>query len=532
MKHWMIGSVAAAALMAACGGGSEGGDDTEVTVTETQVGGDVLLPGLTLRSGDAAEAADALAAFSLTEGAPGRLGFGSVATDGANATFSDVTFMVPDDEDGDVPITAASLELVGLEMTDAGPSFSQMTLSDISASDPDGEEGELNVGSLQLTNPSPELAAWVATLLGDGEPGDFPDAGQVSFDGLSLANLTASGGDEDGNGQITIGSIDMRGMGPDKLQAAVFEGLTLNATDLEEGMDVAMELGSFQVSGAGVNLANSLLAASDEDEFLEAVTAATQQNPLEPGYDALSMSDLTFDVGGVNFDMPSLEATVSRNADGKAIGTSTKPFVMTLVADPNGPLGSQLAGPLQQMGFDKLELSGASESEIDPDTDRVSSSGYAELADGFRLAMDYDLNGIGSFAQAVNSPEVQDAVASDPSALLGAMSSLALNDMELVFEDQSILDKGFQFAAAMTGEDADSLKGQAQLGVGFLPLMGAQAGIDAEILTELSGALSSFLAEPGTLTLTFDPETPVTADMFQDPTQITKASLGFSASAE
>ncbi|MEM8636052.1 MAG: hypothetical protein AAGF33_13840 [Pseudomonadota bacterium] len=531
MKHWMIGSVAAAALLAACGGGSDGGD--EVAVTETQVGGgEVRLPGLTLRSGDAGEAADALAALSLVDGSPGRIGFGSQTTDGANATFNDVTITVPDEDHGEVPINAASLELVGLEMTDAGPSFSQMTLNGISVTPPDGEDAEVNVGSVQLTNPSPELAAWVSSLMGEGEPADFPDAANVSFDGFSLANLTARGGDEDGGGEFAIGSIDLRGMGPEKLQAVVLEGLSLNARDEGEDMDIVFSLGSVSLAGANTSVLAGLQDVESEEEFAAAIAQATAQNPLDPGYDNATVENFSMDVGGVTIDMPSMDIAVTRNSDGQATASSMRPFTMTIGADPNKPAGSQLAGPLQQMGFDELVITSASDATIDPDTDRLETNGYAELADGFKLGFDYDVNGFGSFIQAANSPEVQEAAVTDPTAFLDAVSSLALNDMEIVFEDQSILEKGFQLAGAMMGEDPESLKGQAQLGVGFLPLMGAQAGIDAEILTELSGALSSFLADPGTLTLKLDPESPVTADTFADPSQITKASLGFSASAE
>ncbi|MEO1475941.1 MAG: hypothetical protein AAFS13_06115, partial [Pseudomonadota bacterium] len=345
MKHWMISSVAAAALIAACGGGgsSDGGGGGDVAVTETQVGsGEVRLPGLTLRSGDAAEASDALAALSLADGSPGRIGFGSKSTDGANATFSDVTFVVPDEEHGEVPITAASLELTGLEMTDDGPSFSQMTFSDVSVSPPDEENAEVNVGTVQLTNPSPQLAAWVASLMGSGEPADFPDAGEISFDGFSLANLTASGGDEDGSGQLTLASVDLRGMGPEKLEAMVFEGINLTARDEEEDMDISMSLDSMRFAGAATKFVAALRSADGEEEFAEALTQLATQNPMDPGYDAAILDNFSMDVGGVSFAVPSIEGVVTRDNQGRAVRNLTKPFEMTLSADPNGSAGSQL----------------------------------------------------------------------------------------------------------------------------------------------------------------------------------------------
>ncbi|MEM9667921.1 MAG: hypothetical protein AAF950_03275 [Pseudomonadota bacterium] len=535
MKNWIVGSVAAAALLTACGGGSE--NDTEVAVTETSVGGGgVKLPGLSLRTGDAAQAADALTALSLVEGANGRVTFGGVTMDGANASFTDVTMTVPDEEEGDTPIKAASLELVGLEMTDEGPTFSQMTFNDISVDHGEDEEDvDVNVGSLQLTNPSPQLAAWVASLMGAGVPAEFPDSEQVSFDGLSLANLSATGDDEDGNGQAVIQSIELRGMGPETLQAAVLQGFNVSGRDEEEGVDFSFQMDSLKMSGADTKFISALQDADGEDEMAAALAQLSAQNPMEPGYDTVELENLNFDIGGVKFDLPEVKASVTRDDQGRATRNVAAPFTMSFAADPNGAAGAELAGQLQQLGFEELELTAAQDVMMDPDADTITtaaSDNYIALKDGFKLSGGGKFSGVSDFYANLGDPEFLEAADANPSAVLGALSSLSLYDLELVFEDQSILEKGFQFAAAMMGEDAESLKGQAQLGVGFLPLMGAQAGIDAEILTELSGALSTFLAEPGTLTLKLDPETPVTAALFEDPTQITKASIGFSATAE
>ena len=539
MKHWMIGSVAAAALLAACGGSGGNGNsepgDVDVAVTDAPVIGEVRLPGLTLRSGDAAEAADALAALSLTDGSSGRVGFGSSSTDGADATFSDVTFVVPDEEHGEVPIKAASLELAGLEMTDTGPNFAQMTLSGLSLTPPDNAEAEVKVGTVQLTNPSPELANWVASVMGAGAPADFPAADKVSFDGLSLSNMAVEGENLDGLEAFNIGSIDLRGMGPDKLQALVFEGLSIKGRDEAEDMDIDISLGSLRVSGANTSFIEALQGAGDdEDEMAAALMQLTSQNPADPGYDTMLLDNLSVDLGGVSFATPSVEAAVTRDSQGRATRSVTKPYQMTFSADPNGSLGAQVAGPLAQMGYDTLEFSGAQDVAIDPDTDTVTSSAsgnYFALKDGFRLSGGGKMSGISAMYKTLSDPAVLRSADADPTAFLGALSELTVHDMEFTFEDDSIIEKGFQLAAAMSGQDADTLKGQAQMGIGFLPLMAAQSGVDAALLTELSGALSSFLADPGTLTIKLDPEAPVTAALFEDPTQITKDALGFSATA-
>ncbi|MEL7453036.1 MAG: hypothetical protein AAGJ50_06660, partial [Pseudomonadota bacterium] len=171
----------------------------------------------------------------------------------------------------------------------------------------------------------------------------------------------------------------------------------------------------------------------------------------------------------------------------------------------------------------------------DPENDSVttaSADNYFELVDGFRMYGGGTVGGMGAYYQKLSDPELLERAETDPLATLDALSEMTLYDMEFSFEDKSIVDKAFTLASAMMGQDADTLRSQAQLGLGFAPLAAGEIGIDPAILTELASAASSFLADPGTLTVKLDPETPITAAVFEDPSQITKASLGFSAKSE
>ena len=106
MKHWLIGSVAAVAVLTACGGGDKADAPVEV--------GDVSLTKLQLSGGDASEAGDALAALSLTASGDGRVSFAGSSTDGADATFNDVSISV---EDGESPVTAGTLAFKAVSYT-------------------------------------------------------------------------------------------------------------------------------------------------------------------------------------------------------------------------------------------------------------------------------------------------------------------------------------------------------------------------------------------------------------------------------
>ena len=520
MKHWLIGSVAAVAVLTACGGGDKADAPVEV--------GDVSLTKLQLSGGDASEAGDALAALSLTASGDGRVSFAGSSTDGADATFNDVSISV---EDGESPVTAGMLTFKGLDMTEEGANFAQMTLSNISIA-PDGEDdGTVAISQIQLTNPSPELGAWVASLMGQGDPAPFPALDKLSFDGLSLGDMSIDASNIDELDVFTIGAIDVRELSSKGLGAMVIEGMNVSASD--SGEAIKFSIGSMAMSGLSETMMQvfakgvaSGADGADPDEFIEEIMSLVATNPGDPGYDSFTMDALDFDAAGVAFDIPSMKASVTRDNQGRATRSVTEPFNMTLKADPEGELGSQLAGPLGLMGYDELKMSGQSDVAMDPDADTItyaSGRNYLALEDGFKMSFGGSFTGLADYYKAIAES------GGDDEAVLAGLAAMSMNGFDLSFEDNSIVERGFTAAAAMTGQDAEGLRVQATAGVAALPLLAGQAGVDPGLAAELGGALSKFLDQSGTLSLKFEPGTPLTAADFEDPSALTKDRLGFSA---
>lgn len=535
MKNFLIATVAATALLAACGGKDKTGDATEAA-SESITVGDVKLPGLNLRAGDASEATAVLTAFSLQESGAGRVSYADSSKSGADATFTDVVISV--DEDG-APINVGTLAFKGLDMTDAGASFSQMSLSNITVT-PDGDdEGTVSIADMQLTNPSPQLAAWVASLMGQGDPAPFPDIANLSFDGLGMSGFSVDAEGIDELQAFTISKIDFRELSATGLGSMVLEGLNLNAGDDDE--TVVMSIGSIKMAGLGEVMMKALTAGlasgshdGDPEDMLGEIMSLASSNPGDPGYDAVIVDAMSMDISGVAFDLPRLEAAVTRDNQGRAIRSVTKPFKMSLKADPEGELGSQMAGPLALMGYEVLNFSGAADTRLDPDADTVESrvgDNYLALEDGFKLSIGGAFGGLSDYYTALSDSVGEDADVG-PEATLAALGKLSLNQFELRFEDDSIVDRAFTTAAAMSGQEAAAMRSQAIAGAAALPFLAASAGVDGAMATELGGAIASFLETPGTLTIKMDPTTPLTATDFEDPTQLTKTRLGFSASSK
>ena len=123
--------------------------------------------------------------MSLTESG-GLLSFAGSTTDGASsATFTDLTIT------GEDAVKVGSLVFEGLDMENGEANFGKMSLNDITISgEEEGEDVEVKLGSIELVNPSPELAAWLAAGL-NGQEAPFPGGRQnIVFDSWSINGLT------------------------------------------------------------------------------------------------------------------------------------------------------------------------------------------------------------------------------------------------------------------------------------------------------------------------------------------------------
>ncbi|MEO9969826.1 MAG: hypothetical protein ABJG15_08380 [Hyphomonadaceae bacterium] len=534
MKLWLIGTVAAAALLTGCGKKDDAASAGDAAALEI---GSVELPAVQLRAGDAAQAEAALGALSLTESGSGRINFADRTVTGADAVFSDISVVIgdgQDDEEG--TISAQSLTLKGLDMSDGEASFAQMRLDGIVVTPEDADEdGILTISDMQISNPSPALAAWVASLMGDGEPAEFPDFADLSFDAISMNNFSAVPADDNELQAFDIDRIDFRNMSEEGLGAMIFEGLNFSATDENDGTAANFSLGSLNVLGVTELLTKTIGAGLGDDlDNPGSVLELLSSNPADPGYDAIQLENLSVDVSGIAVDLPAYSAEITRDQQGRAIRNQTHPFKATLNVDPNGEMGSDIAGPLGLLGYETLTIGGAADSRINHDDDIVSAdaaSNYLELEDGFRLSLGGEFAGLSDFYAALADAGNGDSDADVEAAFGSSLSQLGLHGMEITFADDSFVDRAFAAAAAMNGGTPEDLKNQAKLSLGLAPLMASSSGVDANIITELTAALGEFISNPGTLTVKLDPEAPITADMMENPSLLTKEAIGFSASS-
>ena len=540
MKYLLTG-VAAIAMLTACGDKDKSAD-TAASEYAVDAAKDIKA-----RKGDPATAPQALAAFALDQSTGDRISFADSKLNGDKAVFTDVTLFGgeadEDDEDGmhlsGTDLKAKKLEFDGLAMVDGQASFSKMVMSDVSfvPNDPEeAAEGSATIGSIELVNPSPALAAWVASAFSSDEPGDLPQGDELSFDLWNVSDVNMKLDEEDGTtGTFLVDAISVSGLKDRKAAQMALKDLKLDMFDPEDDMTVKANLGNIDIRGFDFSVFGE--EGEDLEDSLQSgiMTGLNPKDPANPGYDSISMKDMSFDVSGVNFDMPSLVSKVSHDSQGRAVKVVTEPTKMTLNTG-TGELGEQLSGQLALLGYEKLELTMAGEQSYDPDLDIVTlaaNKNYWELKDGFRL--DFGAKYEGASAMAAAQAE-QDIDPADPAAMMNeVMGKLTLHSLDLKLDDNGIVDRAFNAYAAQSGEDPQQLRNQTAGMMAMAPMMLGGSGVDMELVTEASTALSSFITDPKTLTISLNPASPLKvselAEM-EDPSALTKSALGFSATNE
>ena len=395
----------------------------------------------------------------------------------------------------------------------------------------EAENGSGKIGSIELVNPSPETAGWVASLFSEDEVPDLPEGDALAFDQWAVKDVDFRIDDPDGEqGTFTIGTIEVTGLKDQAAALMKLDGLTFDMTDPVEDTNMKFNLASVEMRGADLGLLTDASEDASDPEEVSQMMNLAGQDPANPGYESLTLNGFDMNLAGVKVDMPKLVSAVGRDKKNSVVAVKTEPFKVSLTTD-EGKYGDQLAGQLAMLGYETLELSGAGYQTYDETTDLttyVKGQNFWELKDGFRI--DFG-------AQYAGAKEMAAAGASDdPSDMLGdTLDNMIIHNMELSIDDDGFMDRAFNAYAAQSGQDPQEIRNQLTGLLAMAPMMAAGSGIDPELLTEASTALSSFVTSPKTLTIKLAPAEPLAmstlADM-EDPSALTKEKLGFSAANE
>jgi hypothetical protein len=515
MKHALILSASALVLMAC--NNDTAGDETAATRV------------------DEATALSALEALHLAESGQGAVSWEERTFDNGVFTFTGLTFVMYED-DADTPdedgeegesldvefetnsFTAETMTVTSPRFDEAGNViFNAIAMNGITLG-ADDEDFTGTIGRFTVEEPNSQLVMAFA----DGFSGEPVDEDEIENDewryGLfAIEDLAFSGTEEGNEFSAGFGTLSVTDLGDYAIGQFVLSDLLIDGTDDEVGrIHFALE----EVSADGIGEAMTypfvaqfamLGAAFEADVPNEDIDADIPDLPedFDPldSYDNITVRGLDVNVGGVMVTLDSLRAW-SEERGGDLVYTSEM-TPLTVAPDTNFPLGAQMALGLGMLGYQQLEFVSAGATVYDRDADRAYTEGdnYFEMTDGFRVEVESDVSGI--MAYTMNALSMTTAMDEpDTEQVMEMLEPLVLSRFVFRLEDLSLLDRALTAASAAQGMPKEQLRMQAG-GLIMMATMGAPAEIPRPLLTQFSTAMSTFIAEGGSVEVRIEPETPV-----------------------
>jgi hypothetical protein len=413
--------------------------------------------------------------------------------------------------DPDGALTAARLVLDGPALTEDGPVFAGFELTDAQVSETEGDLVAV-FDRLFIGEAGPEVAEAVAAALQGREA--FFDAADPSagrFGEMAIDALSITGTSETGQPlELTLSSALASGHDGETLEQVRVEALRFETRD-ELGAPVTVSLDRLAAEGVASQLAGLADAGAGT------APAAPLAGALTPNsqYDSFSVTGLDVRASGVQVVMPSLSGAVNETGDGRLISRTVMER-LSLSADPDaGPQGAQLAQSLDQLGYESLDFSLQNAVAYDLAADRVQTieENFLRLEDGFTLRFEQVAHGAGAYAEAYAAWLEREDAAPGETPPAEVFEPLMIERMVFALEDQSLLDRSLGMLAEMQGVTPEQLRVQAGA---YVALGAAFAGelVPPQLLSELQTALTGFIGQGGTLTVTLAPDEPVSMSEF------------------
>jgi hypothetical protein len=195
---------------------------------------------------------------------------------------------------------------------------------------------------------------------------------------------------------------------------------------------------------------------------------------------------------------------------------------------------------IEALGYQTISGDMEIEGSWNPTDGKAALTQYdISVDDAGTLGMTFDIGGY-TPAFIKSMQEVQKQLAAAPAggdnsaagmAMMGLMQQLIFNGASIKFTDDSLTQKVLEFVGKQQGQDAAAIANMAK---GAVPFMLAQLN-NPELTQQASAAVSAFLDNPGSLTISAKPAAPVpfavlAAGGMGDPTTLPKT-LGVTVTA-
>jgi len=323
--------------------------------------------------------------------------------------------------------------------------------------------------------------------------GIVPGSVEVNGSNITLRNSRFEAGGAQGS--LPLGTIEMEGVEEDA------GGYTIDSVTFE---NVALRQDKTEINASDLVMSGVTVPADTTGNSLESVLLYDEATtgPMDVKIDGKSVvsigsSKLTTDVAEdnkkVGFDL--------QVADIKAdLGTIDDPKTKQTISD----LGiTSLDGKISMTGSWDLQPGTLAIEEYAFDFANIGKLDLAFSLSGYTLDFVRSANETARAMEA--NPNKQEAEQAANLAMLGLMQRLTFNSAMIRFEDAGITEKGLDVAGKQQGTTGDQM---AQMIKAMTPIVLAQYNIP-ELQNALSQAVNTYLDDPGSLTITAQPQNPV-----------------------
>ena len=546
----MAGLCASALVMGACRGGDKPQAEeitVEATTLElTQADESALSSHFEIepRAGSEDETLAWIAQAGLDEAT-----YGERQIEGSNIVYTD--WSASNDE---ATVTADRVEMVGVHMSEEEPTLDRLFVQGMAIKGYDEIEREraevvdATVGSLTVISPSTSLFENLAEILtaDDADAGIVDDAVSETedFRAFRLADLAATVRDEGqpavkGDSRTGILTIDQVVVGNDadeELLDAVLERVAFRwAADTPEDGDepFVLDMDGLTVMGLKTDQFNDSIPQGAG--MIGTVMSGVVSNlPMsgEPPYRQVDLGQLSIVSSMFDLDTQGFEADTQARGNVITLRSVMEPLTLKIKDLSGTPVAAHMDA-LRDNGLDEISFKGSSTTTFDGDADRVTfMDNGTEIDEGLRTQCSYSLQGLSASSEAlrksgVTSPvfnldgdedteEAMDRYLADVerfnAAQAAANSLIKLEGLNCIIQDveeNSLVDRGYAVASAITGSPVSVLKGGAKTMIALSSLT-AQSEFQRDLMDTLGSGVIDFIDEPGqTMTITINPDSPV-----------------------
>ena len=399
--------------------------------------------------------------------------------------------------------------------------FSQLALENL-VTTAEGEQVQL--GRAAIVGPNEALSDFIirSAMSGEEDWDSFAEGWtDYRFSAIEMEAIAVADETDDSFDHIGIGRIALTGFDDDRTGRFEMLGLDMDVSDPD--LPLTMRLGEFSFDGLPLHLMDGFIVAlmegeTDEDALMEAYfDGFAEMPPVMEG--AVAVRDFALVSNAFSMGLDYMTADTVR--DGDLYVSTSDMGLFTFEPNPDDADGAEIAGLLGMMGYSALSMTAGGASYYDAAQDRMWTEGenYLEVPDAFRISFDMDIGGWSEYhAAAMSMGMDMDETMSDDEAfamMRDMYGAIILHEFSITITDLSLLERGLAFAAEQQGSTAEQLRAQA----GMMVAMGAMAAppeLPRDVLTDGSEALTQFIAEGGSLTISMTPDAPVSVGALLD----------------